>query len=280
MNILTKLFIVLQLVFAIGLAVMVVLTTGEQNRYKTLVVNESKGRLSALAEAQQTSGKLAVAEQNLNKVSEDRRAEVDGLKRDLERRTNEFNSVKARQDTLEAQLAEATSNNTRLTNTIAAVRDQLATRDTELKDLRPLVTETVKKNAELTRAIDQLSNEKELNLKAIRTLQEELAKRAETPKAQTAGDTVKQLSAGTPTAVQVNGKIQKVQELNGRTYVTLSLGGRDGVQQGNRFTIYRNNEYVGDAVVQRVVPDQAIAEVTMTRKAVQANDLVISGGGM
>ena len=285
MNILTKTFIVLQLVFSIGLAVMIVLTIGEQNEYKSQVAGEHKARVAAVAAAQDASAKLALAETNLNEAKKDRSNDVAKLSADLERRTNDLNSAKTRQDTLEAQLADATANNTRLTNTIAAVRDQLAARDTDLKDLRPQVADFVKKNAELTRAIDQLSNEKELNVKAIKTLQEEIAvmKRAESaPKTQAAagGAAVSQLSAGTPTAVQINGKIQKVQDLNGRTFVTLSLGGRDGVQQGNRFTIYRNNEYVGDAVVQRVVPDQAIAEVTVTRKAVQANDLVISGGGM
>jgi hypothetical protein len=37
---------------------------------------------------------------------------------------------------------------------------------------------------------------------------------------------------------------------------------------------------VGDAVVQKVAPDQSVAVVTLSRRPVQADDLVISGAGL
>ncbi len=46
-----------------------------------------------------------------------------------------------------------------------------------------------------------------------------------------------------------------------------------------RFTIYRNNGYIGDAVVQKVFPDNSVAQVTAVKpgESVKAGDLATIG---
>ena len=61
MSILTKVFIVLQLVFSIVVAVMVVMTTGPVQKYKQQVAVEQQGRLAAQAQSEMYSNQVAAA---------------------------------------------------------------------------------------------------------------------------------------------------------------------------------------------------------------------------
>ena len=58
--------------------------------------------------------------------------------------------------------------------------------------------------------------------------------------------------------------------------IELSLGADDGLQVGHTVEVYRSGEYVGRAVVRRVTPDRAVAELIkeFTRGVVQRGDKV------
>ena len=43
--------------------------------------------------------------------------------------------------------------------------------------------------------------------------------------------------------------------------IEVSLGADDGLQEGHQLEIYRNDQYVGRAIVRRTNPDAAVAEV-------------------
>lgn len=287
MSILTKVFIVLQLVFSIVVAVMVVMVSGPVQQYKQQVTNAQSGRLAAQAETLVYQNDAATVRSTLNTVKADSQAHVDAAQKAADQARADLVTKQGRLDVLEAQVDEFNKNMTRLTSTNAAQKDQIATLLTELTTMRADYNRVIPQNAELNRKASELANQLDAAQKAIRTLQEELATSQAKPEAPKAGATaagtgtaVAQLSVGTPTSIQINGKVQSVETLNGKTFVTLSLGSRDGVAIGNRFLVYRDNTYVGDVVIQRVTPDQTVGVVTISKSAVKESDLVISGGGL
>jgi len=58
------------------------------------------------------------------------------------------------------------------------------------------------------------------------------------------------------------------------TVVVLSVGAKDGVKVGYRFTVYRGEDYVGKVEVIKVMDDMSFARVLddWTRKEIRAND--------
>jgi hypothetical protein len=58
--------------------------------------------------------------------------------------------------------------------------------------------------------------------------------------------------------------------------IEVSLGGDDGLQTGHQIEVYRNDEYLGRAVVKSVKPDRAIAVIVReyARGIIQRGDKV------
>ncbi len=280
MSTLTKIFIVLQLVFSITLSVFVFLTLGGQQKYKDLVETERSGKIAALASLGMANADVSKLQSQYAELQNAKTKEIADLNLELTRRTSDVNSARVRNDQLEAEKAEATANVQRLSTTIQLQQAAIQVRDTELSAIRPENQKLISQNAELNRKNNEQSQQIDLAEKTIRTLQETLASRPAAPQGSTgaASATVATLS-GVPTQAVINGTVTKVQDANGKTYATLSLGSRDGVQSNTRLLVYRGNTYIGDATVVRVTPDQAVAQISENKVVVKENDRVISGSG-
>lgn len=288
MSTLTKIFIVLQLVFSIGLAVVVVMTVGTQNNLGQNLRNEVAGRTAAQAAVSKADSQVATAEQQLQNVQREAaevqtrltRENADLLRQVADRQT----SLEKAEATNMAQLAAQN----RLTIALTSLQERLTAREREIDQIRPELARLQQRAAEVERANQQLTNENSLAAKQIRTLQEMLASRPaeSTPPrggaSMGAPASVAQMSAGASAPVQINGKITRVQEVSGKTYLSLGLGSRDGVQEGTSFMLYRGNTYLGDATIQKVTADESVAVVTQTAKgqSIRSNDMAISGGGL
>ena len=144
----------------------------------------------------------------------------------------------------------------------------------------PKLASLSKELAEVNMANEVATTTLEQASRAIDRLKEQLVQ-ASKPASSAAEDAVggvKTLSFGLATAVPINGKVVDVKADNGKVYLALSLGERDNIQVGTRFTISRGDKYVGDAIVERVAPDQSVAVVRAGNPIpVQVNDLVSSG---
>jgi hypothetical protein len=285
LSILTKVFIVLALVCSLTLSVFVILTLSQQEKYRTALQSESVAKVGAQA--------------MLAKMEADRNNYRDALDRlRTERLTSDSNyqaQIRNLQNTIATSEREiATKGNdlnnaqasvTALTTANQAMTDTLGKLNTELAQLRQDVPVLTQRNAELNRHNNELQTGLDSAQNAIRRLQEELAE-AQQPQPQKTPTTGAQGPSETTTPtlsalVPINGKVERVDTQNGRTFLTLSIGKRDSIQENYRFTIYRGNSYIGDAVVRKVAVDQSVAEVTMLKpgQQVQATDLAISGPG-
>lgn len=279
MSILTKLFIVLQLVASLALAVLVVVAFKSQEPYKaklqTTETNLVAAQSAALREKNESAALRTQLTQLSNTLSKDSSAwsaQVTDARSKAVELTVELQSEIAKH-------AASLNSVTQLTATVNSLKDQIAAKDAELARIRPDNVTLTQKFAELNRANNDLTTQLKLAEQAIRKLQEAIALQGDKPSSSTAGDAKSVLAV--QTAVQINGKIGSISTHAGRTYVGLGLGTRDGVKVGTQFAISRGNSYIGDAVVNRATVDESVALITLLKegKNVQEGDLVTSGIG-
>jgi hypothetical protein len=278
---LTKILIVLQLVFAVAVSVLLVLMVSHQEDYRN---SANTYRLQSLANAallQQKEGEIDSAKGEARAA----RAEADSARTD---------SAKVRQETA-LKTSNLTSENLKAAGDITAKETQIASlaaaldtatksgaaKDKELEALRPQVSKGTSENAELSRRNNELENQLRAAQSAIKALQEQLIVKNQTgggPALNGAGGQVSMLTANAApgASAAVNAKISNVMSTSGRVLIEMPLGTRDGISQNTPLFVYRSNGYVADAVVQRVTADTAVAVITKTKEgqSVQAGDLV------
>jgi hypothetical protein len=279
---LTKIFIVLQLVCALVLSVMVVMLVARQEPYRAMVDAEHLKAASAQAALQAKTNEVEALLQQ-QKTANDERTRVataaaqenDRLKTDLAQRKIELDTANAKVASLTSALQQGSAANESMTR-------QLAAKDEEIRRLAPENVSLIQKNAELTRANNELSTQARFHEQAIRKLQEQLAS-TETKGGATGpaseANTVASLSVA---AAQINAKITSVTPTAGRTLLELPLGTRDGVKQGTRLIVYREpGGYVADAVVEKAGIAESVAAVDSKSlkkgETVRAGDMVMSG---
>ena len=288
MNILTKTFIVLYLVASVALAVFVFMWMGTTQSFKDQLQQERTGRIAAMAGEIKEKNRAADFQAQLASRTQDLDAQIAALKTAGETANRSLTEVKSDLDKANASLAEETNKVKTLSLTVAAQEQAIASKDSELTNTRPQLTDAVKKKSEMERALNEKTNQYDLAVKALRATQEELqvvreklAQAQQQQKSGAAGSENPAITAA-PSAPKMNGKVSEVKPIGDKLFVTLALGSRDGVVVGNRFVIYRDNKYVGDAIIQRVTVDQSVGVVNPLNPgvSVQAGDLVSNGVGM
>ena len=282
MSTLTKIFIFLQLICSIAVAVVIVFGISHLKNYRDDVESSESRAVAAQASYQKSQNDIAVAQAQ----AADAIAKATGQVNELARGNNDLTTKNAQLASqigaLEARNAQQQNSISQLTSSIDSQNSLLAAKDKELADLRPENASLIQKNAELNRTNNELSTQQRFAEQAIRKLQEQIAQAptsgpgASAP-AEGNGSQVASLSSSANGAI--NGKITQVSQSAGHILVEMPLGDRDGVKVNTRFTIYRNNGYVGDAVVQKVFPDSSVAEVTVVKPGdnVKQGDLVTTG---
>jgi hypothetical protein len=292
LSIITKIFVVLQLVGSLALAVIVVMYVSNQEKYKPLVATSQNQLVAAQAALTAEQAQSAALREDGNKMRAAFETEKASLQREIDNRGAKMTDLASQIEQLTQDKTQSSINVANLSDTTKSLEQQLTGKDTELGDLRPKIIDLTAKNADLNRRLNTEVQKNELADKTIRELQEAVA--AEDQKSSTpasgpgassgAGESGPSVltggvAGGAPTPVTVNGTVKETKDVNGKTYVSLSLGSRDGVRIGTRLTVYRNNSYVADVVLTQVNANESVGVVTITKPGnqVSANDLVISG---
>jgi len=281
MSALTKMFVVLQLVFSLALAVLLVLMVSKQENYREISGNALAGQ--AALGVQVTSEKAAVASaqgqaQDAQKRLTDAMAKLADSQAQLATLQGKFDAATVQLGTA-AHTADVKETN--LSTALQAETAANAEKEKELGDLRPQVAKLLTERNDTERALNEALNQNRAAEQAIRKLQEQLASlQSQTPPAGAGGaggSTVASLSTGS--AAAINAKISDVQQFNGRTMVEMPLGSRDGLQNGTRLMIYRGSTYIADAVVNKVLADSAVATVDgAASQSVQKGDMISTVG--
>jgi hypothetical protein len=284
---LTKVFIVLQLVFSLVVSVLLVLMVAKLEPYKAQVDAAHTGRIAAQAQLAAIQQQLTAAEGALTRARSD-------LETAVSSGNTALMSAQARNAGLTQQVQDASvkasqaqTQITSLTNAIATLKDLLSEKDKQLGELAPRVAQLTTQYNEVYRSNNELQNQLRGAELTIRKLQEQIV---QMPTGGTtapgtgaapadSGAQVTSLSAANAQAARgpINAQVTDINTSAGRTIVEVPLGTRDGVKNGNRFFIYRNNNYLGEAVITTVTPGASVLTVQGTpREPIQKGDMVMS----
>ena len=285
MSALTKILIVLQLVFAVAVSVLLVLMISRQENYKSLAATSSANYLGQSALLTDSKAKEAAAREQIAKANAARETAEQALAKATSdastagsQAQQQILTLQSDKRQLEAQVAALTAGNSTAMQSISA-------KDKELETLRPEQIKATSEKNELAKRNNELESQVRALELGIRKLQEQLIAQAPAAGASTnnpgTSGSVQMMSSAAPAAnAAVNAKITNVQQTSGRTMVELPLGSRDGITENTPLFIYRSSGYVADAVVQRVTPTASVAVVTKTREGqtVQAGDTISTIG--
>jgi prefoldin subunit 5 len=282
---LTKMFIVLQLVFSLVCAVLLVLFISKTENYKTTVaavnardvgLQVSYGKAESARSAAEAKATALQAQFNdaMNKLG----TANDALAEAKAKGGADLAALQAKFDAISADNATVTASN----KTYAAIIDAYKT---ELDKLRPQVSELTKQYGDIYRAKNEVDNQLKAAEQSIRKLQVMLAQGGGGSAGAVAplgsdGQIQVLTASNAATGGKVNGRISDVALTQGRTLIEMPLGERDGLKVGTKMYVYRDSGYVGDATVERVSTNQAVAVVVSTKpgETVKIGDLVSTVG--
>jgi len=260
---LTKIFIVLQLVCSLVVAVVLVVALKNQENYKKNAESEYTARLQAQAGVQALNNTIAAKQADLDRLNQELRIAKGSADQKISDLIKQKGDVEIERDSARAQITVEGNKVAQLTAANESLAKENARVSEEIRRMAPENAKLISQNAELARANNEATTQLQYAEKTIRKLQEALAT-AEATKGgasvtSTAGS-VAMLSAQTP--AQINGKVTQSMESAGRTLVEVGLGARDGMKEGARLVISRNGTFVAEAVIEKVTPDASVAVTT------------------
>jgi hypothetical protein len=280
---LTKILIVLQLVFAVAVSVLLVLLVSRQEAYSK---NAEDYRIKYLAAAATANQKDVQHAADLQAIAAATKAQNDALAQLAQERANAVAAKSADQArilTLEGDVAAQKAQLAQQSAALDTANKSILAKDSELQVLRPQVSKLTIENNEIARRNNEQENQLRAAQLAIKALQEQLVARGPSGATSEAGSQVRPMvtaSSGAPVGGAVNARVSNVMPSAGRTLVELPLGTRDGIRQNTPVFIYRSTGYVADAIVERVTVDASVAVVTKVKEGlqVQPGDIVSTVG--
>jgi len=284
----TKVFIVLQLIFSIALGTMAIVLAGQTFNWKNLASDYQQEALAAKTLRKQGDAQWAAERAQLTDQIE---AQGDELRRRAER----LGTLEAELDAVKAGFAEQQVKNAELSAGLSQVSKSL---DVELaraerlearnNDLLVTATDLRQRNLDLNERVKELTTNVTLVEQQARALQQQrYALEQELVGLQRAlkrvGATVSAadvvVEPGTEPAgpllpdvsVPIRGHIER---LDGDIAV-ITVGSDDGVSKGMVFVVYREGNYLGRITVEEVDTNQAAGTVSHLKGEIRTGDKII-----
>lgn len=286
MSMLTKIFVVLLVVFSIFFTSMTISSVAQMTNWRETAakyeeharVADTNLRHAHAANAALLANARDEVRANLDKIAE--------LEAELQAKSNEVSEVKARIAKSESEKSGAEAINRGLLAQLQIAeasrseyrdqRDELERRNIDLErrsiDLNDRVNELTTGTAVLVEQRRQY--EQQINI--LRTENEKLAHQARTLSSggsleQPEGMALRGVRAITPVpAAAIRGRVLEVSG----NLVTISVGSADGVKKDMVFVIHREGEYIGDLKINMVDPNQSAGRLVRSTAAALANDQV------
>lgn len=280
MSTLTKIFVVLMVVFSIAFTMSTIGFVAKTNKWRDLaqdyrneaqVVEVNMRNLAAAHAAEKTvwvdskralEDRIADLSGQIERVS----AEVATSREQINKLGTEKSNSDARVDQLLAQLdveRTARQEQTGLRATAEKRNQELETRNAELN------TRLEELQANL---VVQVQQQRQLE-QQINILKEENSKLTGGGAARTSipsGQSPAPPASASNSVAPIRGQIVEV----AGKLATISVGSADGVRDGMVFVIYRGSEYIGDLRVTEVEPNQSAGELIKTRATPRPTDQV------
>lgn len=277
MSLMTKVLIVLTAVFSIALSTFFVAAAAQWNNWRGLSAEYARQRDAAIVERDNAQAMAQSALAMKDDLLSQQGLALQDARNQIQRISDELAAVRAEAAQIRSQFAAAEAGRTKLQETLSVtlgelnnVREQHQTVMNDNLDLQTRNGRLNERVLELTMNVTTLTDE-------TRNIREKLYA------CEQGGARASRSPAGTPpgvAAVQptVSGPIRaRVTEVAGK-YASISAGENSGVSEGMTFIVYRDSEYLGDLVIDKVEPTEAGGKLdSLAEGRVQSGDLVVFG---
>lgn len=289
MSILTRIFVVLNMILAVALTALVVPFVLNTNTYKEDYQSERARRIVAEQTAKTEQSRVSSLIANANKVADEFKSEVESL-------TAQNNLLSTEVQTLKADLIQSQNAN-------ADVRSQLARLSTsveQLSKINDLLQAEVKDRREralelqmkLVDTADQLRQrltevevltlqvrrdsevKKELNDEISRISEQLDVLRSQLPA--DVADNKKDMVRPDP-KFAIRGRVTDVRKVDSEVFVAINVGANDLVKEGMKFMVHDGENYLGDVLVTKVDQDESAGRVVLSRGEIKTNAQIYSG---
>ena len=292
MSVLTKVLVVLVTVFSIVLVALVIPFVANQQTYleKYKDAQAKVAALERMARVQQVQADAVNSTREselgeLRAASNQKTDTINRLLQDLAKQSGDLKAAKADLAQTQADQTRLASANDQLARLLDAIRVELSERRDNMVEMELKIIESADK-------INELSSQLDTADVSVRRLREELADRDETLKDYEAkiaklpqdvrGQFLERQEAVAPymPEIVIDGRIDKIEQMAGDTFVQLDVGRRDQVSQNMKFVVHRGGQFVGTLVVTLVDEDSSVGKVVLRNEAIamQPGDAVRTGG--
>jgi hypothetical protein len=283
----TKAFIIVNCILSILFFAVSIVLLSHQFDYRSLYLET---KFEAAEEKEELSNKNAEYEQNSILYEKLKNEAIEKLNAKTQELTNETERRKQKEAELATYMGQMTDVQTNIKdiNERLTEKDQLiATLDKEKENLKLVKEEAIKDREEakeeqqrLELALSDLQGELAEKEKLLQRSEKELSEaRMIIKSVQDSGINIPSLFQRTK---PMNGQIVAVsREVD---LVMLSVGEDEGVAKGDKFTVYRGSQFIGQVVVEEPYKDMSAARIIkdMTTKEIQKGDSVTTriGGSL
>lgn len=274
MSVLTKTFVLLVVILSIvETAGMVVYVNRSQNfvtsdKTQKATIARQTAEIASLRTQNQLSGEEKTQiQQAMQRQLDDANKQVAQLQSDLAARATDLAQVNA-------NLAQVTAAQKSATDALTVAQKTIDTQGATIADARKSVDDLTKKNAELSFAINDMTNKYEVVNRQERDDREQIAQLQSDNKRYQ--DTLHKngISEGSSRTingeplVNVAGTVRSVQTIGGVPYATISVGAADQITKGMQLKVIdpkAQNPFLGYLIVDRVEPNEAFGHLTGPR---------------
>jgi hypothetical protein len=281
-SVLTKTFVLLVVILSIVMtAGMVVYVNRSQNfvaadKTQKATINRLQAQNAALTTQIGLMGdERTQIQQSMQRQVDDANNTIRQLQLDLAKSATDLAQVNA-------NLAQTTAAQKSATDALTVAQKTIDTQGQTIADARKSVDDLTKKNAELSFAINDMTNKYEVVNRQERDDREQIAQlQSDNKKYQEMlhKNGISEGSSRTLTGeplVKVAGTVRSVQNIGGVPYATISIGAADQVTKGMQLKVIdpkAQDPFLGYLIVDRVEPNEAFGHLTGPRiNDVRANE--------
>lgn len=286
MSTITKVFIVLQLVFSIALGTMAIVIAGQTHNWKALAEQYQARAQAASTLLTQSQGRWAVEKAQLADQIKSQAQELLRRQEQLEQRLAELDQTKAALAEQRLKNASLSASLTKVSKSLdveLARADRLEQRNNELL---ATATDLQRRNLDLNERVNELTTNVVLLQQQVRALQQQrygleqqlasLQQRLKRAGVPGAPPTVVEPSPERvrPLAPAVTAAIRgRIEQISGNI-AQISVGSADGVTEGMVFVIYRDGNYLGKVTVEEVDDNRAAGTLSSVQGQIRVGDKV------
>lgn len=290
MNALTKVFIVLMVIFSITFTIMTVQFSATVPNWRDQAI-KARSKIDIVDAANRNLSAAKVAAETRAAADRATWAQERGeLSTQLDESRRQVDEAKSRNTQMEAELASKDATYKILAAEVKVAQEAASQARSQRTALEERNIELEKRTLDLNEALNEkiasimvLEQQARQQEQALNILKEERDKMMRRLNLRASGvedstvtlpsDRVRPL--GPARVAAIRGRISEV----GRDFATISVGSSDGVEVGMVFIIYNQNGYLGDLTVSEVTPNEAAGRLKNVTGAIGVGDMVADENG-